>query len=140
MTTIEDIMTTELIAVRPRTTLQDAAAFMRDQGIGDVLVVGDDGRLEGIVTDRDVAIRGVAEGLDPATTAVTEVCTREDLIVLAPDDAVEDALRLVRQGAVRRLPVVADGRPVGIVSLGDLALQRDRGSVLADISAEPPTD
>lgn len=139
MTTIEDIMTTELCTVRPRTSLQEAAIQMRDQGIGDVLVVEDDGRLVGIVTDRDVAVRAVADGLDPATTEVVEVCSREGLLTLSPADPVEDAIRLARDGAVRRLPVVEEGCPVGIVSLGDLALERDPRSVLADISAEPPT-
>ena len=108
---------------------------MRDEGIGDVLVSLDGGSF-GILTDRDVAVRVVAEGRDPAGTQVGSVCTR-DVATLAPDADADEAVRLVRERAVRRLPVVEDGRCVGIVSLGDLAVQLDRESALADVSAAP---
>ena len=100
-----------------------AAKAMKDRGIGTVLVVAG-GRLVGLVTDRDITIRVLAENRDPLTTPVGDICTTE-LAALGPDDDVDQAARLVRDRAVRRIPVVQDGIPVGIVSIGDLALERD---------------
>jgi CBS domain-containing protein len=92
---------------------------------------------EGIVTDRDIVIRGVAEGADPDTTRLGQVVSA-GLVSAAPDDPVERAVELMREKAVRRIPVLEGGKPVGVLSLGDLAVARDAGSVLADISDEPP--
>jgi CBS domain-containing protein len=89
------------------------------------------------VTDRDIAIRVLAENRDPRTTCVGDIASG-DLAVLGPDDDVDQAIRLVRERAVRRIPVVQDGAPVGVVSIGDLALNKDRGSALSDVSAAPP--
>ena len=74
---------------------------------------------------------------DAQSTALIDICSRE-LTTVSPDDQVGTAVRLMRENAIRRLPVVARGRPVGIVTLGDLALEQDRGSALADVSAAPP--
>jgi CBS domain-containing protein len=132
---VKEVMTTGPITLDRDASLAEAARVMRDRGIGDVIVVeGDDA--EGIVTDRDIVIRGVAEGADPNTTRLGQVVSG-DLTSVAPDDPVERALELMREKAVRRLPVLEGGKPVGVVSLGDLAIQRDAGSVLADISNEP---
>jgi CBS domain-containing protein len=129
-------MTERPVTLDREASLTEAARLMRDRGIGDVIVVeGDDA--EGIVTDRDIVIRGVAEGNDPNTTRVGQVISGE-LMSVAPDDPVDLAIRLMREGAIRRLPVLDRGRPVGIVSLGDLAISRDPASALADISDEPP--
>jgi len=95
------------------------------------------GQLAGIVTDRDIAIRLAAAGLDASTTRVGEICTR-DLRTVAPDDDVNRAVELMREQAVRRLPVVDNGSPVGVVSLGDLAVDLDQRSALAEISAAEP--
>ncbi|MGW7441978.1 CBS domain-containing protein [Kitasatospora sp. NPDC054795] len=133
---IREIMTTNPVAVGPLTSLTEAARRMRDADIGDVLVV-DDGRLRGLVTDRDLLVRAMAEGKDPGQTTVHEVCS-DDLVRVGPDDDVARAVDLMRDHALRRLPVTEDERPVGIVSLGDLALERDRRSALADISAAEP--
>lgn len=81
-------------------------------------------------------MRAVAEGRDPASTRVADVASR-DVTALTVDQSVEDAIRIVREENVRRIPVVQDGRPAGIVSIGDLAIERDAGSALADISSEP---
>ena len=89
------------------------------------------------MTDRDIAIRAVADRKDPSTTAVGEIAS-EQLASSTPDDTVERAIELVRKRALRRLPVVEDDRTVGILSIGDLAVQRDPSSALADISAAPP--
>jgi CBS domain-containing protein len=132
---VKEVMTTRPITLDRDASLVEAARVMRDRGIGDVIVVeGEDA--EGIVTDRDIVIRGVAEGADPNTTRLGQVVSG-DLTSVAPDDPVERAIELMREKAVRRLPVLEGGKPVGVVSLGDLAIQRDAGSVLADISDEP---
>jgi CBS domain-containing protein len=83
-------------------------------------------------------IRCIAEGADPSTTRLGEVISSE-LVAVAPDDPVERAIELMRERAIRRLPVVEGGKPVGVVSIGDLAVERDAESALADISQEPPT-
>jgi CBS domain-containing protein len=132
---VKEVMTNEPITLDRDASLVEAARVMRDRGIGDVIVVeGEDA--EGIVTDRDIVIRGVTEGVDPRTTRLGQVVSG-DLASVAPDDPVERAIELMREKAVRRLPVLESGKPVGVVSLGDLAKQQDAGSVLADISDEP---
>ena len=132
---VKEVMTTRPVTLDRDASLVEAARLMRDRGIGDVIVVeGDDA--EGIVTDRDIVIRGVAEGADPSTTRLGQVVSG-DLTSVAPDDPVERAIELMREKAVRRLPVLEGGKPVGVVTLGDLAIQQDADSVLAHISQEP---
>lgn len=132
---VKDIMTEGPITLDRDASLVEAARLMRDRGIGDVIVVeGEDA--EGIVTDRDIVIRAIAEGADPNTTRLGQVVT-SDLTSVAPDDPVERAIELIREKAVRRLPVLDGRKPVGVVSLGDLAIQQDADSVLADISRKP---
>jgi CBS domain-containing protein len=109
---------------------------MRDANIGDVIVLQDD-QICGILTDRDIVVRAVAEGREPATTKVADICSQE-LTTVSPTDEVEEAVRLMREKAIRRLPVVEGGKPVGIVSIGDLAVERDPHSALGRISAAPP--
>jgi CBS domain-containing protein len=134
--TIEQIMTRDTQSVSSSDTIVEAARVMRDRDIGDV-IVADDGEVSGIVTDRDIAVRAVADGRDPNSTPVAEVCTT-GIEAIEPGTSIEDALRRMREADVRRLPVVEDGRPVGIVSLGDLAVEREPSSTLADISAASP--
>jgi CBS domain-containing protein len=116
-------------------TVAKVATLMRDEGVGAVVVV-DGQRLKGIITDRDIAIRAVADKKDPWTTSVGEIAS-EQLATLTPDDPVEKAIELMRKRALRRIPVVEGDRAVGILSIGDLALARDPQSALADISAAP---
>lgn len=137
MASVEEIMNTATCSVRPEATLIEAARLMRDDDVGDVIVLGDDGRLAGILTDRDIAVRAIAAGMDPRSTRVADICSGEPVTV-APGDAVGTAIERMSQNAVRRIPVVDGGRAVGIVSLGDLAIERDPDSALADISAAPP--
>ncbi|URN17599.1 MULTISPECIES: CBS domain-containing protein [Streptomyces] len=135
---VREVMTAGAAAVRPDASLVEAARLMRAQDVGDVLVADGD-RLVGVVTDRDITVRAVAEGADPLTVSAGAVCT-PDPVCVGPDDEVATAVRLMRRHAVRRLPVVEDGRPLGVVSLGDLAVSQAPGSALADISrAEPDT-
>jgi CBS domain-containing protein len=108
---------------------------MRDGDVGAVLIE-DGGTLKGIVTDRDIVVRAVADGRDPDEVRAEEVASM-DVATLTPDQSLRDAARFMREHDVRRVPVVQDGRPVGIVSLGDLAIELDTDSALADISSEP---
>jgi CBS domain-containing protein len=133
---VSEVMTSDPVTLTRDASIAEAARLMRDRGIGDVIVIDGDAA-EGIVTDRDIVVRAVAEGSDPNGTRLGQVVSG-DLMSVAPDDPVERAIQLMRDKAIRRLPVVEDGRPVGIVSIGDLAVQRDADSVLADISEEPP--
>ena len=98
-----------------------------------------DEAVRGIVTDRDIVVRCVAEGKNPTKTKVSEIFTTEPT-TLSPDDSLDDAVDALREAHVRRLPVVEDGRVAGIVSIGDLAEARDERSALADISAAPPNN
>jgi CBS domain-containing protein len=129
-------MTPDPFTVAPQTPISEVSRLMREHDIGDVLVA-DDGRLRGLVTDRDLVIRGMAGSRDPDTTTAQDVCSAE-LISCAPDAEVAEAVRLMREHSVRRLPIVDNGRLVGTVSIGDLAIERDRDSALADISAAAP--
>ena len=119
-------------------TLYEAARIMRDEGIGDVLVTLG-GRLCGMVTDRDIVVRGIAERRDATHTPLGEVCSA-DLVTIGPDEDVDTAARLMREQAVRRLPVVDEQqRPLGIVSLGDLAAADGVAQVaLSGIVQAPP--
>ena len=108
---------------------------MRDYDVGGIVVL-DDGKPCGIVTDRDIVVRGLATGRDLETTSLGEICSC-DLVTVSRTDGVEDAVSLMRQRALRRLPVVDNETVVGIVSIGDLMLERDPESPLADISSAP---
>ncbi len=130
------VMTATVETLRPDQTLAEAARVMKDQNVGAVVVADAAGQVRGMVTDRDVTVRAVANGSGPETV-ITEILS-EEVVTISPEDSVADAVRQMRTHAVRRLPVVADGRPVGIVSLGDLAIERDPDSALADISMAAP--
>lgn len=134
---IRDVMTVDPVALQTGSTLTDAARAMRDSDIGDVIVLDDDGQICGIVTDRDIVIRALAEGREASATTLGEICTR-DPATLSAEDSVADAIRLMSGKAVRRVPVVDQGSPVGIVTIGDLAIDRDPDSALADISESKP--
>ncbi|GAB3944130.1 CBS domain-containing protein [Micromonospora vulcania] len=131
-------MTTRLVTMDGNDTLISAAQEMRDSAIGDVVVTDGDS-VVGIVTDRDITVRGVAENMDPGSTRLNQITSRDVITVSQYDDAVA-AADLMRTYAVRRLPVIDDGRLVGLVSMGDLAVEREPQSVLADISADDPNN
>lgn len=132
---ISEIMTHAPMSLDARSTAAEAAQAMKERNIGDVIVL-QDSKICGLVTDRDLVVRVIAAGRDPATTRIGDVCSRE-LAYLAPNDDIDQAVQLVRRHAVRRIPVVEDDEPVGMVSIGDLALERDDRSALADVSAAP---
>jgi CBS domain-containing protein len=133
---VREVMTPGVVAVRPDASLVEAAQLMRAEDIGDVLVTSA-GQIVGVLTDRDITLRAVADGADPLTVSAQAACTPGPVVV-GPDDPVSTAVDLMRGHAVRRLPVVEDGRPVGMVSLGDLAVAQDPTSALADISQATP--
>jgi CBS domain-containing protein len=112
---------------------------MRDQQIGDVLVCDEDGSLCGIVTDRDIVVRAVSAGLSLDRTKIGEICSQQ-LVYVDPDASVEEIVRIMREHAIRRVPVVHGDKPIGIVSIGDLARLNDPNSALADISAAAPNN
>ncbi|BCB79183.1 CBS domain-containing protein [Phytohabitans flavus] len=130
---VRELMTPHPVTLAPDASLAAAAKQMRAKDIGDVLVVGGDGRLRGIVTDRDIIVRVLAEERDVSSTTIGEICS-PDLAVIGPDDDSDQAVQMMRQRAVRRIPVVDRGELVGVLSLGDMAIERDPRSALADIS------
>lgn len=133
--TIGDIMTPAPVGVYYSQTIGETARIMRETQVGALLVVKD-GQLAGVVTDRDLVLRGLAEGVGP-DSPVGPLCSGE-LIGVAADADVAQAERLMREHAVRRLPVLTDGEVVGIVSLGDLAVSVDADSPLAAVSRSLP--
>ena len=134
--TVEEIMTRDPRTVEIGDSVIDAAREMRDGDIGNVIVT-DGGRVAGIVTDRDIVVRAIAEGRDPQSTTVGDVCSSGPR-TLEAGDSVEVAAQAMVENSIRRLPVVRDGELVGVLSLGDLAQDRDAGEPLADISAASP--
>jgi len=123
---ISEIMTTEIKKATPDNTLADIAAMMRDEDVGALPVV-QDGELRGIVTDRDIVVRAIAEGKEPTTATVQEVLS-EELESVEPDDDVEDAADLMASRQIRRLPVVQRGKLIGMVSLGDIAVKHEEST------------
>jgi CBS domain-containing protein len=138
MTRVSDVMTRNPIICESSTTIVEAAQLMRDRDIGDVLVSSGD-EVIGIATDRDLVVRGLAGGIDLAgSVTLGDVCT-SDLAFIDAGATVDEAAQMMSELAVRRLPVIDGDEPVGIVSLGDLAVSEDPHSTLADISASEPT-
>jgi CBS domain-containing protein len=128
---VRDVMTPDPVGVYYDQAISDAARIMRDAGVGAVLVV-DGQSLSGVVTDRDLIIRAVAEGSGP-NDPVGPLCSSK-LIGVDADDDITVAEQLMRENAVRRLPVIDADQVAGMVSLGDLAIARDSDSPLAQLS------
>lgn len=141
VTTVAEAMTPHVVAVSVVAPVAEAAELMRDNDLGSIFVIDDDGRVAGMITDRNLALRVLGEGRTPATTAVGDVYSTDLATVLA-DSSVAVADDIMRERAVRRLLVVgADDRPQGVVSVGDLAVTQRPWSALADMFlAEPPNN
>jgi CBS domain-containing protein len=134
---VRELMSEQPIKLSSSSPIIEAARRMRAANVGAV-VVEDNGQPCGIVTDRDIAVRAVADGRDPQSTPINEICSKE-LTSIAPDDDLDRAIELMREKAIRRVLVVdSRNQAVGILSLGDLAMERDSRSVLGQISAAPP--
>lgn len=136
---VEDVMTRDPVCLPESAPVVEAARRMKGNDIGTVVVVGDDGSARGIVTDRDIVVRAVADGQDPTSTPIAEITSRE-LATLTPGEPADDAVQMMRDKAIRRMPVVEGNKVIGILSLGDLAQVKDPKSALAQISAAPPNE
>ncbi len=124
MPTVSEIMSTDVQVIGPQETLRSAARLMQELDVG-ALPVCDGERLLGMLTDRDITVRGVAEGLKPDESCVGDVMSAE-VLYATEDQSAEDALQMMGQQQVRRLPVIDNDRHlVGVVSLGDFALRQD---------------
>jgi CBS domain-containing protein len=138
---VRDAMTEDPRSIGPSVSVVEAARLMREGDIGS-LPITDDEKLVGMITDRDITTRVVAEGSDPKVTSVSDVYSR-DLISVEPDEGIEEALRLMAHHQVRRLPVVENGRLVGIVAQADIALRENEkktGELVEAISAPSEGD
>ncbi|GAB3966511.1 CBS domain-containing protein [Plantactinospora veratri] len=134
---VRDVMTRTIVYLPAATTLDEAARAMRDADIGDV-VVTDGPSLFGMVTDRDIVVRAVAEGSDARQTTIGSVTSRE-IVMIEQNSTVAEAAVLMRERAVRRILVCdSDRQLVGIVSLGDLAVRLDPSFALSEISEAGP--
>jgi CBS domain-containing protein len=116
--TVKDAMTKGAITCRLDTSLEQAAREMRDGGVGSLIAV-EQGAIRGIITDRDIVTRAIADGARLSETTVNDVCTHE-VATIKPHESVEQAAALAHSRHVRRLPVVEDGSPIGVISLHDM--------------------
>ena len=132
---VREVMTPNPVTLQASVPVMEAAKVMSQHNMGDV-IVQQDGKICGIVTDRDIVVRALAEGKDPKTTTLDSICSQK-LTTISPDQTTAEPVRLMRERSIRRLPVVEDGKVLGIVSLGDLAVELDRNSALGNISAAP---
>lgn len=135
MARVADVMTPGVETTTSSEALRDAARTMREGDFGAMPVV-DDGRLVGMLTDRDIVVRAVAEGLDPTSARVGDVASPRPVAV-GPDQDLDEAIELMAEYRVRRLPVVDGERLVGVVSQADVALEANEkktGSVVQEIS------
>ncbi len=133
---IKDVMTSTPRTLSQTATALEAAQIMAEGGLGSIIVCDDQGELSGILTDRDLVIRVMAKGENPEEVRLGSICTK-DPVRLSPDDEFGIAVGLMKNHAVRRVPVLENGKVVGIVSLGDLAELRDPNSALGAISSAP---
>jgi CBS domain-containing protein len=134
--TMRDVMSPAPVCMAAGESVSAAARAMKEHNTGTVLVLSD-GRLSGLVTDRHIMIRVLAEDYDPLTTRVGDICSG-DLATLGPDDEVEQAMQLVRERAVRRILVLADGAAVGMVHVGDLAPEGEERVTGSGLPAATP--
>ena len=120
MTSIQEAMTANPRTVEPSTPIVEAARLMQSEDVG-VLPIVEGDRLTGMITDRDITIRAIAEGMDPQSTTVGEIASR-DVVTIDPQQTLDEAARLMSQHQLRRLAVVEeDGRLVGILAQADVA-------------------
>ena len=142
MTTAREIMTSHAECAKTTDTLVDAARKMRDLGVGALPICGEDDRLKGMITDRDIVVRCIAEGGDPTSMRVEELAEGKP-VTIGADDSVEEALHTMMEHDVRRLPVIDGHELVGMVSQADVArhLPEEKvGELVEAISAAPPND
>lgn len=132
----KDVMTPGVVTYNVQDTAADAARVMKQESIGDVIVL-ENGQICGMVTDRDIVVRVIAEGGDPNSMPLRAICST-DVVTVRPDEDANQVVQLMVGRAVRRIPVVDGGDIVGIITMGDLAVERDEHSALAAVAAAPP--
>jgi CBS domain-containing protein len=139
--TARDIMTGGPECAREDETLQDAARRMADLDVGALPICGEDNRLKGMITDRDIVVDCIAKGGDPSSTKVSELATGDQsTVTIGADDSIDEALRTMKDKGVRRLPVIDGHELVGIISQADIARNIDEvrvGDLVEAISAAP---
>ncbi|SET27086.1 CBS domain-containing protein [Oceanobacillus limi] len=118
---LRNIMTSNVFTINENQSVQEAAAIMSEHNIGSIPVVNDNGQMTGIVTDRDITLRATAQG-EQAQTPISQVMTAQQIVQATPDMDADQAAQLMAQQQIRRLPVVENGQVVGMVALGDLAV------------------
>ena len=127
--TARDIMSPDCECVGENDTVLDAAERLAELGIGSMPICGEDDRLKGMVTDRDIVVKVIAQGKNPSSTPVSELATQDEVVTIGADDSIDEALRTMSSHKVRRLPVI-DGRElVGIISQADIARNIDEEKV-----------
>jgi CBS domain-containing protein len=141
MTTAREIMTPEATWCPENATAAEAARKMADEGIGAVPVCGPDGRLTGVVTDRDLAVKVLAEHRDPEDVRLADLIDGTEVVTIGADDSVEESIRTMKDHAVKRLPVIDGHALVGMVSQADIARAMPDakiGDLVDAISSAPP--
>lgn len=130
------IMARKVVSAELGSTVQEAASILRDADIGILPITDSEGKLVGVLTDRDIVVRAVADGLDVNATTVGEIMTT-DLFTAAPDDFVFKAIRTMGEKQVRRIPIVEPGgKIVGILSMADIALEMEDEREIAEALEE----
>jgi CBS domain-containing protein len=138
--TAREVMTGGAECIGENETVQEAAQKMRDLDIGALPICGEDNRLKGMLTDRDITVRVIAESRDPSSTKAGDLADQGEVVTIGADDSTDEALQTMKQHKVRRLPVIDGHDLVGIVSQGDLAKSIDEekvGDLVEAISAAP---
>jgi CBS domain-containing protein len=116
-----DIMSTDCTCVGENDTLVDAARLMKEKDVGALPICGEDNRLKGMLTDRDIVVGAIAEGKDPSTTKATEAGSTGEVVTIGADDSIDEAMRTMQKHEVRRLPVIDGHDLVGMIAFQDLA-------------------
>ena len=140
MTTAREIMTSDIQVARRGDAVQDVARRMSEHDVGMLPICNDEQRIDGAITDRDLALQVVAEGRDPSSTTVDDIRRSTEVVTIGADDPVEEALEMMKRHAVRRLPVIDGDRVVGMVSQADIARNLDdaqTGDAVQAISEAP---
>ena len=143
MTKARDVMTPDATWIDPSTTVVEAAKRMAAEDFGALPVCGSEQRLQGMITDRDIVVKVIAAGKDPNTTTVGEVADQPEVVTIGADDSVEEALRTMKEHAVRRLPVIDGDSLVGMVAQADIARSvgdKKTGDLVDSISSAPPNN
>ena len=136
--TARDIMSPDCTCVGENDTVLEAAEKLAELGVGSMPICGEDDRLKGMVTDRDIVVKVLAKGKDPSSTQVGELATQDEVVTIGADDPIDEALRTMAAHKVRRLPVIDGHELVGIVSQADIATNIDEekvGDLVEAISA-----